>query len=103
MLAKFLLNRRGWMLALLAGSMPLGTVATCDYSGGGGTFFLDRSGHGDDGVFFIDDGHRGGGFVDFFIEDDVYYEDDYYIDEVFYEDDYYDDDYYCDPYFWDCW
>ncbi|MCP4250856.1 MAG: hypothetical protein GY778_27780 [bacterium] len=100
---KFLLNRRSWMLALLAGTMPLATVGTCDYGPGGGTFFLDQGGHrGGDGVVFIDDGPSRGGFVDVFIDDGYYYEDDYYYeDEYYYEEDYYDE--YCDDYFWDCW
>lgn len=100
-MSKFLMNRRGWILALLAGAMPLGTVADCDYSGRGGTFYLNRT-HHDDGVLFIDDGHRHGGFLDVFIEDDYYYDDGYYYDEYYYEEDYYEDEY-CDPYFWDCW
>ncbi len=98
---KFLLNRRSWMLALLAGTMPLATVGTCDYGPGGGTFFLDQGSHHGDSVVFIDDGPRRGGFFDVFIDDGYYYEDDVFYDDVYY-DDYYYDDYYCDPYFWDC-
>ena len=96
-MAKFLLNRRGWMLVLLAGAMPLGTVADCGYSGSGGSLFLNRGGYQGGSVVVVDDGHHhGGGFAD------VYY-DDYYYDDYYYDDYYYEDDYYCDPYFWDCW
>ena len=104
----FLLNRRGWMLVLLAGAMPLGTVADCGYSGSGGSLFLNRGGYHGDSVVVVDDGHHhGGGFVDVYVEEDVYYDDyyydDYYYDDYYYDDYYYEDDYYCDPYFWDCW
>ena len=99
---KFLLNRRSWMLALLAGTMPLATVGTCDLGPGGGSFFLDQGSRYGDGVVFVDAGRQHGGFFDVFIDDGYYYEDDVFYDDVYY-DDYYYDDYYCDPYFWDCW
>jgi len=94
------------MLALLAGSMPLGTVATCDYSGGGGSLFYNGGGRHDN-VVFVGDYPRHGS-VDVFVEDEVFY-DDYYVYEdpyyydPYYYDPYYDDPYYCDPYYWDCW
>ena len=98
-MTRFLMNRRAWVLALLAGTMPLGTVATCDGGPGGGTLFYDRFDddhyYGRDTVF-VGGPHHG-------YHDEVIIVEDYVYDEVYYEDVYYDD-YYCDPFFdWDCW
>ena len=94
---KWLLNKRAWVLVLLAGAMPLGTVADCGYAPGvGGTLYYDRYDHG------RDYGHGGVVIVEDYGYDDVYYEEIYYED-VYYEDVYYEDDF-CDPFsFWDCW
>ncbi|HEY3242984.1 MAG TPA: hypothetical protein VGM03_06490 [Phycisphaerae bacterium] len=43
-----------WLLALAAAGMPLATVATCNFDGSTGSFFLDR-GHRFDDEFFVDD------------------------------------------------
>ena len=98
-MTRLLTNRRSWLLALLAGTMPLGTVATCDYSGAGGTLFYDHVGHHDydGGAVFIDSGPYG--YVDDYYYDDVVIVDDYYYDDYYYDDYYYDD---CSS-FWDCW
>ena len=89
---KWLLNKRAWVLVLLAGAMPLGTVADCGYAPGvGGTLYYDRYDRGRD--------YHDGGVV--IIEDYGY--DDVYYEEIYYEDGYYEDDF-CDPFsFWDCW
>ena len=89
---RWLLIKRAWVLVMLAGAMPLGTVADCGYTPGvGGTLYYDRDDHDYD--------RRHGGVV---IVEDYGYEDVYY-EEVYYEDVYYEDDY-CDPFlFWDCW
>ena len=100
-MARWLLNKRGWVLVLLAGAMPLGTVADCAYTPGrGGTFYYDKDG-GDH--YYHDDPYHGEiVIVEDYGYDDVYYDDVYY-DDVYYEDVYYEDDY-CDPFlFWDCW
>ncbi len=86
-MARFVKHWRAWSLALLAGTMPLGTVATCDYGSSGGTLFYDRFDDDYDEVVIIDGGHGG-----------YYYDDYYYEDEIIIiEDDY------CGDYFWDCW
>ncbi len=100
-MAQWLLRKRGWMFVLLAGAMPLGTVADCGYiPGSGGTLYYD-SGNSDR---YYGGGYDRGGVV--IVEDygyDDYYYDDYYYDDYYYEDVYFEDDY-CDPYlFWDCW
>ncbi len=111
-MTRFLMNRQGWVLALLAGSMPLGTVVTCNGGPGGGTLFYDSfgdGGHFDDGLVFAGGPRRGHYdeviIVEDYVYDDVYYDDIYY-DDVYYQDVYYDDPYYggyCDPYsFWGC-
>ena len=89
---KWLMNKRAWVLVLLAGAMPLGTVADCGYAPGvGGTLYYDRYDRGRD--------YHDGGVV--IIEDYGY--DDVYYEEIYYEDVYYEDDF-CDPFsFWDCW
>ncbi|HUU84257.1 MAG TPA: hypothetical protein VM243_12205 [Phycisphaerae bacterium] len=101
---RFLTNRRAWTLALLAGAVPLGTVATCDGGPGGGSLFYDRidNDHGYNGGSFF------GGGPSYGYHDDVIIVEDYAYDEVYYDDYYYDDYYYeedyCDPlFFWDCW
>ena len=99
-MTRLLTNRRSWLLALLAGTMPLGTVATCDYSGAGGTLFYDHVGHHDydGGALFIDSGPYG------YVDDHYYYDDVVIVDDYYYDDYYYDDYYYDDcSSFWDCW
>ena len=102
-MTRFLMNRRAWVLALLAGTMPLGTVATCDGGPGGGSLFYDR--FDDDHYYddhYYDDGLVVVGGPSYGYHDEVIIVEDYGYDEVYYEEVYYDD--YCDPfYFWDCW
>ena len=88
-----LLNKRAWVVVLMAGAMPLGTFGTCDYTPGyGGSFYYDK-----DGDHLFHGGHDGVVVIEDYGYDDVYYEDVYY-EEVYYEDDF------CDsPFFWDCW
>lgn len=78
-------NRMAWLLVVLAGAVPLSTVATCAPSPyGGGTLFID----GDDDLFFDDDHHGGSGF---------------FFEETFYEEEVFFDEGYCDPFFdFDC-
>ena len=88
------IKRLATVMALLAGGIPLATMANCDYGPGGGTFLMDRfdTGWDNEALFFAPPVHQ----VDVVIEDS-YYDDGYYlVDDVYYDD-------YCDPYYWDCW
>jgi hypothetical protein len=44
-----------WLLAMAAAGMPLATVASCDFDGTNGSFFLDRVGRHHDDFFFDDE------------------------------------------------
>jgi len=78
-----------WLLSVGVAAMPLGTISTCDYGPGGGTFFFDDS---DDerGLLFVDDAYIPSccfnGYDDVVIVEDGY---PYYEDVVVY--DYYED------------
>ena len=93
-MARWMLNRKAWLFLLLAGTMPLGTVADCNYVPGvGGTGFYS----GGDDVVFIGGppvfGPRVGADV-IIVEEEVYYDDPfYYEEEIFYDDEF------CDPFF----
>ncbi len=89
-------RKRGWVVALLAGAMPLGTVADCGYTPGlGGSLVYDQDGG--------DILYGGPGAASVVVIDDHHHHDDFVYEEVYYEEVYYED-VYCDPYFdWDCW
>jgi len=59
---------RNWALAVAVGGMPLGTVATCDYDGTTGSFFIDRGRSERDDEFHV--------FGDFFDRVDDEFDDD---------------------------
>ncbi len=84
---------RNLLMAVALGAIPLGTVSTCDYSGGQGAFFYDQGG---DGGYF----HGGGRPYDdgvILIEEEII-EEEVYIEEV-----YYDDCGFWDGCYWDGW
>jgi len=70
------------LLLVILGTVPLGTVSTCDYADGMGSFLYD---HGDGGTVIIpgDDFHHDDDVI--IIEEEVIIEDVYYDDCGFWD------------------